>query len=295
VAIGQRGEVCASVVLACRNAAPHVATQLEALAQQRWSRPWELIVSDNGSTDRTLEIVEGFRHRFDRIVVIDSSATLGPGAARNAGVRAASADRVLFCDADDRVGQGWLAALADALEEHPFVAARLEHTLLNEWPDVRPQAAQPGLLQSLPPFRVPYMMSCALGVRRSVHESIGGFNEDYRDSGEDRDYCYRAQLSGVPLTLVPEAVVHYRQRETLRGIYRQARGYGRGHVLTYRDYRHMGMRRPPPFRALVRWAALPIRLFPALTSRRRLVRWVGGAGLCVGRVQGCLRYRVWAP
>lgn len=295
MATGQRGEVRASVVLPCRNAAPHVASQLEALAAQQWSEPWELVVSDNGSTDETLEIVERFRPRFSRLVVVDSSATPGPGAARNAGVRAASAERILFCDADDQVGEGWLAALADALGEHPFVAAQLEHSLLNQWPDVRPQPAQPGLLQSLPPFRVPYMMSCALGVQRSVHDSIGGFNEDYRDSGEDRDYCYRAQFSGYPLILVPDAVVHYRQRETLREIYRQSRGYGLGHVRTYRDYRHLGMLRPSPFRALVRWATLPIRLVPALTARRRLVRWVARAGWRVGRLQGCLRYRVWAP
>jgi GT2 family glycosyltransferase len=139
------------------------------------------------------------------------------------------------------------------------------------------------------------MMSCALGVRRSVHESIGGFDAAYRDSGEDRDYCYRAQLQGIPLTLVPDAVVHYRHRETLRDTYRQSRGYGRGHVQIYRDYRDRGMRRPSAFRGLVDWALLPWRLVLALSSRRRLVRWAARAGWRVGRLQGCIRYRVWAP
>jgi GT2 family glycosyltransferase len=291
----EQPDVAISVVLPCRNAAPFLPDQLEALARQRWTERWELVISDNGCTDRTLEIVEDFRHRFHRVVIVDSSETPGPAAARNSGVRAAGADRILFCDADDQVGDGWLAAMAAALEVHPFVAARLEHGLLNAWPDLRPRPTQPGLLQSLPPYRVPYMMSCALGVRRSVHEKIGGFNEEYRDSSEDRDYCYRAQLAGFPLTLVPEAVVHYRHRETLRESFRQARGYGRGHVQMYRDYRALGMGRPPATPGLVRLALLPLSLLPALTSRRRLVRWARRAGWRLGRVQGCIRYRVWAP
>jgi glycosyltransferase involved in cell wall biosynthesis len=287
--------VAVSVVLACRNAEAYVATQLDALSRQQCADPWELVVSDNGSTDRTLAIVESFRERFPRLVVVDSSATPGPGAARNAGVRAASGDRILFCDADDEVGDGWLSAMAEGLREHPFVAARLEHSRLNTWSGLRQQAAQPGLLQSSPPFVVPYMMTCALGVRRSVHESVDGFDEAYRDSGEDRDYCYRIQLGGHPLTLVPGAVVHYRHRETVRATYRQARGYGRGHVQMYRAYRHLGMQRPSVLHGLLAWALLPFRLIRALPSRPRLVRWAARLGWRVGRVEGCVRYRVWAP
>jgi GT2 family glycosyltransferase len=290
-----RVDVAASVVLACRNAAPFLATQLRALSGQSWRQPWELIISDNGSTDRSREIAEEFRNRFPRMILVDSSATPGPGAARNAGVRVASADRILFCDADDQVGPNWLAAMAEALEEHGLVAARLDHSLLNRWPGLRPSADQPGLLQTRPPFSLPYVGSCALGVRRQVHETLGGFDESYRDAAEDRDYCYRAQLAGIPLVLVPDAVVHYRHRATPLAVFQQRRSYGRGHVQLYRDYRQLGMTRPSSWRQLARWGLLPIKLIPALTSRRRLTIWLSRLGWHVGRLEGSLRHRVWAP
>jgi glycosyltransferase involved in cell wall biosynthesis len=39
-----------SVVVPCLNGAKHIGTQLMALAKQDWSEPWEVVVSDNGST-----------------------------------------------------------------------------------------------------------------------------------------------------------------------------------------------------------------------------------------------------
>ncbi len=282
-----------SVVLACRNAERYLARQLDALAGQSSAEAWELVLSDNGSTDRSRSILEEFRPRFPRLVVIDASACVGPGAVRNAGVRAAQGDRLLFCDADDEVGPGWLAAMSEALKIDGLVAARLDHDVLNE-PWTRPaRNPQPGLLETEPRF-LPYTFCAALGVRRSVHESIGGFDESYREAGEDRDYCYRAQLAGTPLVLVPNAVVHYRHRQTALGMYRQARGYGSANVRLYRDYRHLGLGRPPMARAVVSWVLMPARLLLALTTRHRFANWMARFGWRRGRLEASIRYRVWA-
>jgi glycosyltransferase involved in cell wall biosynthesis len=285
--------VLVSVVLACRNAEKYLARQLEALASQTCSEQWELVISDNGSTDRSRSILEEFRPRFYRLVVIDSSTCVGPGAARNAGVRTARGDRILFCDADDEVGPGWLAAMSDALELDGLIAARLDHHLLNEPWTRTARNPQPGLLETEPRF-LPYTFCAALGVRRSVHESIGGFDESYREAGEDRDYCYRAQLAGTPLVLVANAVVHYRHRQTALGMYRQARGYGSANVRLYRDYRHLGLGRPPMARAVGSWALMPARLLLALTTRHRFANWMARLGWRQGRLQASIRYRVWA-
>jgi GT2 family glycosyltransferase len=283
-----------SVVLACRDAAEYLPAQLEALSRQAWPGSWEVVVSDNGSRDDSLEVVERYRPRLPRLVVVNSSARPGPGAARNVGVEAAAGARIVFCDADDVVGNGWLRAMAAALEAHDLVAARMEHSSLNRPSGVRERREEPGLLQSRPPF-LPYAMACALGVRRSVHEALGGFDETFRDAGEDRDYCYRAQFAGFRLVLVPAAVVHYRHRNTIRGVYRQSRAYGRGHVQTYRAYRDRGLARPPPARALANWLVLPVHLLAALRGHRALMGGAWRLGWRVGRLEGCLRYRVWAP
>jgi len=251
-------------------------------------------VSDNGSRDGSRDILERYRHRFDRLVVVDSSRSPGAGAARNIGVEAASGELVLFCDADDVVAPGWLEAMASGLEEEDIVAAHIDHDLLNEPHPFRARPKQPGLLQSLPPF-LPYTLGGALGVQRALHEKIGGFDERYRDSCEDRDYCYRAQFEGVPLTFVPDAVLHYRHRSSRKGMYQQSRSYARGHVQIYKQYRRLGLERPSVLRSLAHWATMPLRLPYALTDPERLTAWLVRAGWQVGRLEGCLRYRVWAP
>ena len=286
-------QTAVSVVLPCYNAAPYLADQLAALCRQYSSRPWELVVSDNGSTDGSLAIFERYRKSLPRLVVVDSSATPGPGAARNAGIRAASGEFILMCDSDDVVAPGWLEAMANALETSEFVAANIDHELLNEPHPFRARPTRPGLLQSLPPF-LPYTLGGAIGVRRATHDSIGGFDERFRDSCEDRDYCYRLELAGVPLTFVPDAVLHYRHRTAVLDMFHQSSSYARGHVQIYRQYRDLGLGRPSILRSLAHWATLPFRLVPALRSKRRLTSWMVRLGWQVGRVEGCLRYHVWA-
>jgi glycosyltransferase involved in cell wall biosynthesis len=281
------------VVIACYNAEKYLATQLDALAGQECSWPWEVIVADNGSTDRTLAIVERYRERLPRLEVVDASSRRGAAAARNDGVRAARGQHILFCDADDEVAPGWLAAMTEALVQHPVVGARLDHERLNDaWSrSVRHQ--QTGLARA--DRFLPYTYATALGVRRSAHDLVGGFDESLWLACEDRDYCYRLQLAGAPLTLVPEALVYYRHRDTARGIYQQARAYGVGNVRIYRDYRDLGIARPSVLRAMTSWLLTPVKLLLVVTGRRRLAGFAARMGWRVGRVEGSIRYRVWAP
>jgi len=279
--------------MACRNAETHLTLQLDALAGQTCAEPWELVVADNGSTDRSVSIIEEFRPRFPRLVLVDAATAVGPGAVRNVGVRAARGDRIVFCDADDEVGPGWLEAMSEALEQNGLVAARLDHALLNEPWSLPARNPQPGLPQTEPPF-LPYPFFSALGVRRVVHDLIGGFDESIRGAGEDRDYCYRAQLAGTPLVLVPDAVVHYRHRDSATDMYRQARAYAVANVRLYRDYRSVGLGRPPLAPALVSWLLTPLRLVLALTDRHGFARWMSRLGWRVGRLEASIRYRVWA-
>lgn len=281
-----------SVVIPCRNAAETIGTQLAALGRQRWAGSWEVVVSDNGSTDATREVIERFRTGLPQLRVVDSSDRPGPAHARNVGAAAAAGASLLFCDADDEVADDWLAEMGEALRRHDFVAARLERGKLNpDW--VRHSPTRDGLLDTAPPF-LPYAFSAALGIKRELHLAVGGFDETFVDTCEDRDYCYRVQLSGIELMLVPGAVVHYRLRQTFRGIYENGRGYAAGNVHLYARYRSLSFRRPSQLKALVGWLLLWPRLLLALRGRRQLARWCWRVGWRIGRLQGSLRYRVLA-
>src|SRR5215468_11366155 len=121
-----------SVIIPCYNGVGTIATQLEALAKQDWSEPWEVIVSDNGSTDDSVAIVEKYRSKLPHLRVVDASAKRGAPYAINVGARAATGDAIAVCDADDEIAPGWVAAIGEALSRHEFVASRFEFRKLNE-------------------------------------------------------------------------------------------------------------------------------------------------------------------
>lgn len=105
-----------SVVMPCLNAAGTLAAQLDALARQRTTARWELIVSNNGSTDGSQALVQRWRDRLPHLRLVDSSSRRRVGAARGAGARAARGELTLTCDADDIVGEHWIEAMTRAAQ-----------------------------------------------------------------------------------------------------------------------------------------------------------------------------------
>ncbi len=281
-----------SVVVPCLNAARWLPEQLSALADQRFAEPFEVIVADNGSMDGSQALVEAFRCRLPGIRFVDASARRGQAYARNLGAQVALGDKLLFVDADDAVGPGWVGALASALDEHGFVASRFDLAGLNSpWVlESRDNPQERGLNPYTYPPYLDHAGGSGLGVLRAIHEAVGGFDETM-PALEDTDYCWRIQRAGTPLVFVPDAVVQVRLRHDLGGMFRQALSYGEHNVAIYKKYRPLGMPRLGLTGALARWAKLTLSLPGLLTAARR-PRVVWQLGWRLGRLRGCVKYRV---
>jgi GT2 family glycosyltransferase len=181
--------------------------------------------------------------------------------------------------------------MANALREHPVVAARLDHFALDPaWMSGVGSSFQSRGLEAGFGF-LPFGAGCSLGFQRSTFEAVGGFRERAAYC-EDVDISWRIQLAGQRIEFVPEAVVHYRSRTTLRAMFRQHRNFGRARALLYHDYRSAGMPPRPSKTALSEWLFIA-RAVPRLRTRAEAARWSRRLGRSVGRVQGSLRYRVW--
>lgn len=276
------------------NAAPTIRVQLDALAGQETGYTWELIVADNGSSDGTRKIAASYQARIPELRIIDASAKAGPAYALNEGARVARGDSLVFCDADDEVAPGWIEAMGAALERHELVACRQEVERLNE-PWVR-ESRGPTLLRDdvmrlpFPPY-LRHAPSSGLGIRRSRHEEVGGFDESLQ-TWYDTDYCIRLHLLGVEPVLVPDALLHYRYRRGLREIFRQARSYAESSALLQRRYatqRSVSAWRWP----LKHWRPVLLELARVHRkgSRARLA-WL--LGWQAGRYVGSARHRVLA-
>ena len=279
-----------SVVIPARDAAATLGAQLDALTGQRWEEGWEVVVAvDPGSTDATADVVRRYAAADPRVLMVDAPAGGGPAASRNTGAAAATGKALAFCDADDVVGPGWVAAMGEALRVHEFVTGPLDLEALNApWlveSRGRRFAAERPVFEDL----FPYASSCNVGLQRTVFERIGGFDPSWR-VGEDIELSLRLWLSGVEVHFEPAAVVHYRYRPTLGATFRQARAYGRVRPVLGERLRQAG--RPAPHRAagLRNWGWL-VRHLPLLASRPGRARWLWVAGQRVGNVEGAVRVR----
>lgn len=283
-----------TVVVPCLNAADTIGGQLDALARQQLPEPWEVVVADNGSTDGTAEVVHRWADRLPGLRVVDASQRRGAGHARNRGVEAARGESVAFADADDEVGDGWLAALGVMLRNHEFVACRQDNEKLNEpWVRASRERKFVAALPTLPfPPHLPYAGAGTLAIRRELHIRAGGFDPSL--GLEDLDYCIRVQLVGPRLQFAPEAVIHYRYRSSLGGIFRQSYTYGRGMAALQRKHKPRGVRFPGQRKWLVTgWKPLLLELPNARRrSGRARLAWILGGQL--GRYRGSLEHRVLA-
>src|SRR5579884_898457 len=128
-AVSARTPELVSVIVPSYNAGAWLEQQLEAVVSQDYDGPYEVIVADNGSADAAA--AGRLAARFSALRIIDASHRRGPGAARNAGVRAARGDFLAFCDADDVESAGWLRALVASAGDADVVGGRLDGERLN--------------------------------------------------------------------------------------------------------------------------------------------------------------------
>lgn len=106
-----------SVVIPAFNQAAYLGDALDSLLAQTLSR-WECVVVDDGSSDETPAVVEGYARRDSRIRYA-RQANAGPSAARNAGLALATGEFVQFLDADDVLGPRKLERHVRVLGENP--------------------------------------------------------------------------------------------------------------------------------------------------------------------------------
>jgi glycosyltransferase involved in cell wall biosynthesis len=105
-----------SVVLPVHNRAEVLGRAMQSVLDQTL-KDWELIIVDDGSTDESISVAKSFTD--PRIKLIELGANRGGNAARNAGIRAASAPLIAFLDSDDTYLPEKLAAVTAEFARRP--------------------------------------------------------------------------------------------------------------------------------------------------------------------------------
>ena len=198
--------VTCSIVIPCYNAGRFLGDTLASIAAQSRAVA-EVVLVDDGSTDDSAAIAE----RAGPPVRVIRQINQGESVARNAGLRAAGGDYVLFLDADDLLGREAIERLSDAVAAVPGSVAVMGSSLFTDDPDApfethlpRYHALLPGIIETN--FGPPH---CWL-VPRSLALDVGGFREDLQHS-EDWEFWGRLALAGAPLVTVAYPGALYRR------------------------------------------------------------------------------------
>jgi glycosyltransferase involved in cell wall biosynthesis len=203
-----------SILVPAYQASRTLAETLQGIADQTFE-DWECIVIDDGSTDRTLEIAQGFAQRDPRFHAIHQ-ANKGTGGAYNSGASAATGDFLAICSADDVLLGEHLARLSDFIRQEPgFDIYSTNGFFL--WPDGTRQEVyrDPSRrkVHSWPLSDV--IRACFYGVgaayRRDLFDRVGGYRSVY---GEDYDFWMRAMAMGATHRYMPESLSLFRMTGT---------------------------------------------------------------------------------
>jgi len=216
-----------SVVVCTYNGSRTIGECLHHLSSLNYPN-YEVIVVDDGSTDRTSEIAQGYNVRLIR------TENRGLSAARNTGREHSRGEIVAYIDDDAYPDSDWLNYYGRAFQ-------RTSHAMIggpNLPPTGDPSVAQcvaraPGgpthiLLTDTIAEHVP---GCNMVFRKSCLEEIGGFDPIFRTAGDDVDVCWRIQDKGWTVGFAPSAVVWHHRRSSVWAYWRQQRGYGRAEAL----------------------------------------------------------------
>jgi glycosyltransferase involved in cell wall biosynthesis len=285
----------ASVVIPCRDAAATLGEQLEALGRQDFAGAFEVVLVDNGSTDNSVGIARGFEGRPGGLRIVSATGRKGAGYARNLGVEAARSEKILFCDADDVVSDGWVRAMVEALGKHRFVAGGRDFQRLSpEWHKRHHIEALGGDEASVCDLHyigkqgVPNVGAGNIGMHRQLFLDLGGFDVDL-PFHEDVDLCVRAYRAGVSLHPCPEALAYIRVRGDNRSVFSQGRRWGYWGVALWKKHRAF-LGKPPFLRPLVGWPLLFLRIV-TIRDRGDFLNWLYRLGWKTGRLYGSILLR----
>ena len=195
----------------------------------------EVIVCDDGSTDRTLDIAKTFPFR---VLALPHG---GLSNARNAGIAHASGEIVAFLDSDAFCHPEWPYHLALSLEDFNVVATGGPNLPVEDAGWVEHAVAQsPGspVEVLVADDRAEHVPGCNMAYRKWALEAIGGFNPLYTAAGDDVDVCWNILDIGWEIGFAPAAQVRHHRRDSVRGYLKQQRGYGRAESLLMPHHRH---------------------------------------------------------
>lgn len=212
-----------SIIIPTYNEENVILDCLESLEKQSL-KDFEVIVVDDGSTDKTIELLKQFKVKNYKLDILFGNHR-GPGAARNLGVKSAKGDILVFVDSDMTFDRHFLKMLIK-----PIVAGKTNGTFskdeyVSNWekPLSRAYSINEGWeRKKRHPKNYPSTQKVFRAILRSEFEKAGGFTP----GGYNDDWSLSEKL-GYEATLAEKAIFFHKNPDNIKEIFKHAQWVGK--------------------------------------------------------------------
>ncbi|MBN1865935.1 glycosyltransferase [Candidatus Sumerlaeota bacterium] len=217
-----------SIVIPARDEAAHISHCLTSVqANSHADVPFEVIVVDDSSTDRTAEIA-----REHGATVLSNTHRAGGSISRsrNMGAAVSQGDVIVFLDADMTVPPDWLARAKEYFDQgfkgllhFPMTVPGHAHWVGRVW-ESRHQKTPPAVESTV------NISSANMLISRAVFDEVGGFDERLR-AAEDKDLALRVSRAGYPTLRLPGPELYHHGYERSLIEFLRKESWRQGHTL----------------------------------------------------------------
>jgi glycosyltransferase involved in cell wall biosynthesis len=207
-----------SVVIPTKNRSALLVEAIDRIESQTVSRDqYEVIIIDNDSSDDTRTVLEQKAKTYGNLK-FGVQEKPGAAATRNAGLRLAKGELILFIDDDVQAERALIQSHLDCHQKNP--SASVIGAVSMPWGDttdpflryLRDHRILNPYTPSKGPIDFSYYHTCNVSTPTNVLLNVGGFNENFQIYGmEDIELGYRLEKAGSRMVFAPDAkAVHYR-------------------------------------------------------------------------------------
>ena len=225
-----------SIIIPLYNRPAEIKELLESLAQQTYKH-FEVVVVEDGSTEKSEDIVASFRDRLEVKYFFKENS--GPGLSRNYGAERASGDYFIFLDSDCIVPVEYLQEIENELSTSPVDAFggpdRAHESFTDQQKAINYSMTSilttggiRGKKKSMEKF---HPRSFNMGFSRQVFETTKGFSG--MRFGEDIDMSIRIMEAGFQTRLFPAAYVYHKRRTSWKKFFKQIYNSGIARINLY--------------------------------------------------------------